>query len=170
MNLNRVYAIAARKFASLKRDHRTFAFIIVMPAIQILLFGVAIGQSPTGLDITILDNDATDVDDDLSRVLSGSETFVIHEEYSTTADARTAIEGGEIWAAIVISDNGTIEVHLDNSNQQVSSTIMVEVRNALTTILEEQGASLPLNIADPVYGENTLLDHCPSIYIYYRFK
>ena len=51
MNFNRIKAIAARKFSSIRRDHRMFAFIVMMPAIQILLFGFAIGASPTGLEV-----------------------------------------------------------------------------------------------------------------------
>jgi ABC-type multidrug transport system permease subunit len=153
MNLGRVRAIAARKFASLKRDHRTFAFIIIMPAIQILLFGIAIGQPPVGLGVALIGNEATDIDDDLMIKLGASESLIIHDEYTSAEEARSAIGEGELWAAIVVSDNGVIEVHLDNSNQQVSSTIMVEVRNALTEIMEEKGITPPVEIADPVYGD-----------------
>ncbi len=56
MNLQKVYAIAARKFASLRRDKRMFGFIVLMPALQILLFGWAIGGTPTGLNVVIVDD------------------------------------------------------------------------------------------------------------------
>ena len=152
MKINRVYAIAARKFSSLKRDHRTFAFIVVMPAIQILLFGIAIGQAPTGLDVAILNTSDNEIGEDFKNSLQDSDSLIIHEEYTTVEDVRNAILEGEIWAAIVI-ENETFEVHLDNSNQQVSSTILIEVRNTLTTIFEERGISPPIEISDPVYGD-----------------
>ncbi len=153
MNFGRVRAIAARKFTSLKRDHRTFAFIVIMPAIQILLFGIAIGQSPVGLEVAVISSEATDIDDDLMAKLGSSDALVLHDEYTSVGDARTAISEGNLWAAIVVTDTGGIEIHLDNSNQQVSSTILVEVRNALTEILEEKGVTPPLEVADPVYGD-----------------
>ena len=56
MNLQRVYAIAARKFASLRRDKRMFGFIVIMPALQILLFGWAIGGTPTDLNVIVVDD------------------------------------------------------------------------------------------------------------------
>ena len=49
LNITRVGAIAGRKFASLRRDKRMVGFIVIMPAIQILLFGIALGGTPTGL-------------------------------------------------------------------------------------------------------------------------
>ncbi|MDP6639698.1 MAG: ABC transporter permease [Candidatus Poseidoniaceae archaeon] len=153
MNVNRIYAIAARKFATLKRDHRTFAFIIIMPAIQILLFGIAIGQPPTGLDVAIVSNDQVDIDENFSTMLSQSDTFVIHNEYNSSESVRTAIAEGDLWAAITFSDSGVVEIHLDNSNQQVSSTILIEVRNALTDIMAGKGVALPLEVTDPIYGD-----------------
>ena len=60
MNFQRVYAIAARKFSSLRRDKRMFGFIIIMPAIQILLFGIAIGQAPADLDFAIINENSGD--------------------------------------------------------------------------------------------------------------
>ena len=124
-----------------------------MPAIQILLFGIAIGQSPVGLEVALIGSEATDIDDDLMTKLGASDSLILHDEYTSAEEARSAIGEGELWAAIVVSDNGVIEVHLDNSNQQVSSTIMVEVRNALTEIMEEKGITPPVEIADPVYGD-----------------
>ena len=51
MNWNKIKAIAKRKFSSIRRDHRMFAFIVLMPALQILLFGFAIGATPSGLEV-----------------------------------------------------------------------------------------------------------------------
>jgi len=153
MNFARIRAIAARKFASLRRDKRTFGFIVIMPAIQIVLMGIAIGQVPTGLDIAIINDGATGMGAIITDHLMDSESLVVHADYGSVAEARDGIEAGEIWAALHITPDGTLELHLDNSNQQVSATILVEVRNAMTAALEEQGDALPLAVAQPVYGE-----------------
>ena len=39
---------------------------------------------------------------------------------------------------------------LDNSNQQVTNTILLEVRDAMQ---EASGGQLPLHIAEPIYGD-----------------
>ena len=85
--------------------------------------------------------------------LAGSESLVLHVDYDSIEAARDAIEAGELWGALHVTPNGTLELHLDNSNQQVTNTILIEVRNAMTATLEEQGDALPLAVAQPVYGE-----------------
>ncbi len=153
MNFARIRAIAARKFASLRRDKRTFGFIVIMPAIQIVLMGIAIGQTPTGLDVAVIDDGPAGIGATITDHLAGSESLVLHADYGSVAEAREAIEAGDLWAALYITPSGTLELHLDNSNQQVTNTILVEVRNAMTAALEEQGDALPLAVAQPVYGE-----------------
>ena len=153
MNFTRIRAIAARKFASLRRDKRTFGFIVVMPAIQIVLMGIAIGQTPTGLDIAVIDDGPAGMGATITDHLVNSESLVVHTSYGSVAKAREGIEAGEIWAALHIAPNGTLEMHLDNTNQQVTNTIMLEVRNAMTAALEAQGDARPLVMAQPVYGE-----------------
>ena len=153
MNFTRIRAIAARKFASLRRDHRTFGFIVVMPAIQIVLMGIAIGQTPTGLDFALVDEGPSGMGASIMGHLAGSESLVLHVDYDSIEAARDAIEAGELWGALHVTPSGTLELHLDNSNQQVTNTILIEVRNAMTATLEEQGDALPLAVAQPVYGE-----------------
>ncbi|MEE3082727.1 MAG: ABC transporter permease [Candidatus Thermoplasmatota archaeon] len=149
MNWNRIYAIAARKFSSLRRDKRMFGFIVIMPAIQILLFGWAIGGAPTGIDVIVVDEGT---DSARSAVfighLEGSESLEISYSDSNES-AYSSVEDGDAWAVIHLLPDGTVELALDNSNQQVSGVILIEVRDALQ---EASGGMTPIAI-DPVYGE-----------------
>jgi len=118
-----------------------FAFIVIMPAIQILLFGFAIGASPTDLEvITVGENPVIEV-------LADSENLIISES-NDLEDARAKVEAGEAWA-VIEAENNSLVVHLDASNQQIMQTIMGEIRSAL----EDTVPSLPLEIADPIHGE-----------------
>ena len=141
MNWSRARAIAARKFASIRRDHRMFAFIVIMPAIQIILFGFAIGANPSGLEVITVGNH------DVIDNLQGSEHLILSKEIEIE-NAKKSVEEGEAWA--VIESNGTsIIIHIDASNQQVMQTILQEIRNSL----EETAPALPLEIAEPIHGE-----------------
>jgi ABC-2 type transport system permease protein len=153
MNLGRIHAIAARKFASLRRDKRMLGFIVIMPAIQILLFGIAIGGAPTGLDFAVVDEGPAGLGEVIIEELDASESMVLHTEYESISAARADIVSGELWGALHIHPNGTMELMLDNSNQQVSQTIIVEVRDALRAAVQAQGSSLPLEISEPIYGD-----------------
>lgn len=149
MNMNRIYAIAARKFSSLRRDKRMFGFIVIMPAIQILLFGWAIGGAPTGIDVVVVDEGT---DSARSAVfighLEGSDSLEISYSDSNES-AYSSVEDGDAWAVIHLLPDGTVELALDNSNQQISGVILLEVRDALQ---EASGGMTPITI-DPVYGE-----------------
>ncbi|MBT3772188.1 MAG: ABC transporter permease [Euryarchaeota archaeon] len=155
-DISRAYAIGARKFASLRRDKRMFGFIIIMPALQILLFGIAIGQSPSGLDVAIINNGTNEMSENFSSSMGSGDEINIHETYSTLNDAIMAVEDGELWGVIVIEDGPMdtidIEMHLDNSNQQITNTIIINVRDAANAAFESQGISLSITRAEPIYG------------------
>jgi len=118
-----------------------FAFIVIMPAIQILLFGFAIGASPTDLEVITVGEHP------VIEALADSENLIISES-NDFEDARAKVEAGEAWA-VIEAENNSLVVHLDASNQQIMQTIMSEIRSAL----EETAPALPLEIADPIHGE-----------------
>ena len=149
MNFQRVYAIAARKFASLRRDKRMFGFIVLMPALQILLFGWAIGGTPTDLSVVVVDDGPAEQSAIFVGHLEGGDTLLVTMEDSMDV-ANASVESGDSWAVIHLLPEGTISLVLDNSNQQVTNTILLEVRDAMQ---EATGGQLPLDIADPIYGE-----------------
>ncbi|MCS5536074.1 MAG: ABC transporter permease [Candidatus Poseidoniales archaeon] len=149
MNFQRVYAIAARKFASLRRDKRMFGFIVLMPALQILLFGWAIGGTPSDLSVVVVDDGPAEQSAIFIGHLEGGDTLLVTIEDSMDV-ANASVESGDSWAVIHLLSDGTISLVLDNSNQQVTNTILLEVRDAMQ---EATGGQLPLDIADPIYGE-----------------
>lgn len=53
----RLWAILIKEFNQFKRDHTTFALIIGIPVIQILLFGYAININPKNLPLAVLSAD-----------------------------------------------------------------------------------------------------------------
>jgi ABC-2 type transport system permease protein len=141
VNWNRIGAIASRKFRSIRRDHRMFAFIILMPAIQIILFGFAIGGSPTELDVITVGEHP------IFSELEESELLILDND-SDLEIAKQKVENGEAWA--VIESNGTtLTVHFDASNQQIMQTIINEIKIATQEIYP----TLSLQIAEPIHGE-----------------
>lgn len=149
MNFQRVYAITARKFASLRRDKRMFGFIVLMPALQILLFGWAIGGAPTDLNVVIVNDEKGEQSDIFINHLESGDTLLLAYEDSMDA-ANASVESGDAWAVIHLLPDGNISLVLDNSNQQITNTILIEIRDAMQ---EATGGQLPLGIADPIYGE-----------------
>ena len=53
-SINRFFAIIIKEFIQMRRDRLTFAMIILMPLIQLTLFGYAINTNPKNLPTTII--------------------------------------------------------------------------------------------------------------------
>ncbi|SVD04321.1 uncharacterized protein METZ01_LOCUS357175, partial [marine metagenome] len=126
-----------------------FGFIVLMPALQILLFGWAIGGTPTDLSVVVVDDGPAEQSAIFVGHLEGGDTLLVTIEDSMDV-ANASVESGDSWAVIHLLPDGTISLVLDNSNQQVTNTILLEVRDAMQ---EATGGQLPLDIADPIYGE-----------------
>ena len=145
MNFSHIRAIASRKFSSIKRDKRMFAFIVLMPAIQILLFGFAIGGSPDNLHIAVVGENA------LTDELAESDLLII-ENVDDVESGIDMVEAGEAWA-VVNASGSSIQIHFDASNQQIMQTIFQEVRLSLEAVSQQQGmVQLPIEQMDPIYG------------------
>ena len=52
--LSRVAAVMVKEFRQLSRDRLTYAMMLVMPVIQLLLFGYAINSEPRNLPTAVL--------------------------------------------------------------------------------------------------------------------
>ena len=56
-SLERVAAVLAKEFKQLLRDRLTYAMILVIPIVQLLLFGYAINSDPKHLPTAVLVQD-----------------------------------------------------------------------------------------------------------------
>jgi ABC-2 type transport system permease protein len=56
-SLERLYAVFVKELIQLRRDRLTFATMIAIPVMQLILFGFAINSDPKHLPTAVLDND-----------------------------------------------------------------------------------------------------------------
>ena len=56
-SLGRLYAVFVKELIQLRRDRLTFATMIAIPVMQLILFGFAINSDPKHLPTAVLDND-----------------------------------------------------------------------------------------------------------------
>src|SRR5262245_34951089 len=59
--LSKTWAVLVKEFIQLKRDRVSFAMIIMVPLIQLLLFGYAINTTPRNLPTAVLMQETTDL-------------------------------------------------------------------------------------------------------------
>jgi ABC-2 type transport system permease protein len=95
-SLSRFGAIAAKEFVQMRRDRLTFAMVIGVPLLQLVLFGFAINSDPRRLPTAVLDRDPGRLSRSLCEALEQSEYFDFVEALDDEARAQELLERGEV--------------------------------------------------------------------------
>jgi len=76
-SLSRFLAIARKEFVQMRRDRLTFAMIVGIPILQLVLFGYAINSDPKSLPTAIVDHDRSVMSRSLSAAIENTGYFDI---------------------------------------------------------------------------------------------
>src|SRR2546421_8014861 len=68
-------AMLIKEFIQLRRDRVSFAMIIMIPLVQLLLFGYAINTTPRDLPTAVLVQETSDVSRSILRALENTRYF-----------------------------------------------------------------------------------------------
>ena len=129
MSLRRLSSIVLKELRQLRRDRLTFAMIIGIPTMQLLLFGFAINLDVRHLDAAVLDQAGTARSRELVAQLGNAQ--VIHAAYRarTPADVADLLRAGKVSAAVVVppdfearlerGDRAPLQIVVDGSDQVV---------------------------------------------------
>ncbi len=104
----RILDITLKDLLQLRRDFRTFMFLILMPIIFTLLFGYAFGgfgggASDARLPVGYLDQDDSWVAHALHDLLAKSEVIRLEENaFRSPADLEKSVADGDLAAAIIV--------------------------------------------------------------------
>jgi ABC-2 type transport system permease protein len=106
----RVYAIMAKEFTQLTRDRLTYAMILVLPIVQLLLFGYAINDDPHHLATAVLVQDQGRFSRSILSELRQSGYFDLTQSVQSPADLDHLIETGKVQFAVTIPADFTRRV------------------------------------------------------------
>src|SRR6202051_5128234 len=73
----RTWAVLVEEFIQLRRDRVSFAMIIMIPLIQLMLFGYAINTNPRHLPTAVLLQEKTDVGRSILEALKNTDYFAV---------------------------------------------------------------------------------------------
>jgi ABC-2 type transport system permease protein len=110
ISYSRILAVLAKEFTQLVRDRLTYAMIVGIPIIQLLLFGYAINADPKHLPTAVLVQDQGDFSRSVIASLKNSEYFDIVDAVGTPAELNKLIEQGSVQFAITIPGDFTRDV------------------------------------------------------------
>ncbi len=131
MNLARLFAVVRKELVQLGRDRLTFAMIVGIPTLQLLLFGFAINLDIRHLPAAVLDQADTARSRELVAELTSSQVLDFRERIAVPQDVATLMRNGRISAAVVIPpdfearlerrDRPAWQVVVDGSDQSVQA-------------------------------------------------
>ena len=100
--LLRIYAIFTKEFTQLKRDRMTFGMVIMIPLIQLMLFGYAINTNIRHIPVGVVDQSQTGLSRVLIQTINATQVVKFTAEYINVQQAEAAIASAEVRAVLVI--------------------------------------------------------------------
>lgn len=106
----RILAVLIKEFIQLTRDRLTYAMILVLPIVQLMLFGYAINNDPRHLPTAILVQDQGPMARSTVSALVNSGYFEIVRTAASPVELDEALARGEVQFALTIPADFTRKV------------------------------------------------------------
>lgn len=138
-NIKRIIAVIRKEFYQIKRDKRTIAIILLMPIMELLLFGYAASTSVDHISTVVFNNDIGTESRELLDNFTNSQYFDINYIAYSMNDVQEYIDNGHAKAGIVIPPEYSQNIKSDKTSQ---IQLVVDGSDPTTaqTILQSAGA------------------------------
>ena len=100
--LRKTWAVLVKEFIQLKRDRVSFAMIIMIPLVQLMLFGYAINTNPRHLPTAVLLQEHSDLGRSILAAIRNTDYFNVTELPRTEAELDELLASGKVLFAIEI--------------------------------------------------------------------
>jgi ABC-2 type transport system permease protein len=98
----RTYAMLLKEFIQLRRDRVSFAMIVMIPLIQLLLFGYAINTTPRDLPTAVLIQENSDLSRSIVAAMENTRYFKVTQMPRTEAEIDHLLASGTVLFAVEI--------------------------------------------------------------------
>jgi ABC-2 type transport system permease protein len=98
----RSYAMVVKEFIQLKRDRVSFAMIVMIPVMQLLLFGYAINTTPRNLPTAVLLQEDSDLARSILKALENTSYFRFTREVHDVAEFDNLLLSGKVLFGVEI--------------------------------------------------------------------
>jgi ABC-2 type transport system permease protein len=95
---HRFLALVQKEFNQLRRDPKVVTLLIVLPVLQLLLFGFILNSKIENVRLGVIDQSRTPESRELIANLSESRSFRLTQSYLTPVDLSNAITDGTVQA------------------------------------------------------------------------
>ena len=129
----RMKAIIVKEFRQLSRDRITFGMVVMIPLIQLLLFGYAINTDIRQIPIAVVDQSQSTAGRVIIESVKVTQVVDVVQRYATVQQAELAIKQGVVRAALILPNDLTQRIMqqrvlgqwiVDGSDTMISSAIL----------------------------------------------
>jgi ABC-2 type transport system permease protein len=98
----RSYAMLVKEFIQLRRDRVSFAMIVMLPVMQLVLFGFAINTTPHNLPTAVLLQEESDLGRSILKAMENTAYFRFTHEVHTVAEFDDLLKSGKVLFGVEI--------------------------------------------------------------------
>jgi len=158
LSFARVKAVLLKEFVQMRRDRMTFAMMVGIPIMQLIMFGFAINSDPRNLPTALIDRDQSTFSRSIILAAENSTFMDIDYRPRTEEEAEQLIREGKVNFIFIIPENFSrdlvrgdqpqILVISDATDPSASSGAMNSMRQIVQSgLLRDLSGSLP-HLAD----------------------
>jgi ABC-2 type transport system permease protein len=103
--MKQITAFIKKEFCHILRDKRTVLILLVMPIVQIILFGFAITTEVKNTPMAILDPSKDAATRQITERLAASDYFTFARELHNSKEVEKAFQTGDIKLVVVFNEN-----------------------------------------------------------------
>ena len=144
----RISAVTFKEFRQLSRDRLTFGMVVMIPLIQLLLFGYAINTNIRNIEVGLLDAAQSSSSRLIIDAVRATQVVDFTESYTSPQEAEAAITAGRVRAVLVLprdleqrtanpASNLPLGQWLVDASDNIVSSALLGLRNMpLNTLLQ----------------------------------
>jgi ABC-2 type transport system permease protein len=154
----KTWAMLLKEFIQLRRDRVSFAMIIMIPLVQLMLFGYAINTMPRDLPTAVLMQERNDLTRSILAALENTKFFKVTRLPRTEAEVDQLLASGTVLFAVEIpanfersvrrGDKPAMLIEADATDPVASGTALGALGQVLQTALSHD-RDVPDNTAMP---------------------
>jgi ABC-2 type transport system permease protein len=159
----RFVAVLAKEFVQMRRDRVTFAMMVGVPIMQLILFGFAINSDPKNLPTAVLDADPSVFSRSFIRAMENSGYFRVTKVVRSDAEGGRLLETGQVQFLVTVphdfarklqrGERPVLLVEGDASDPAATSNALTALLNLNQTALDHdlRGALASLRNGPPPF-------------------
>ncbi len=98
---HRFLAVLVKELAQVRRDRLTFAMMVGIPILQLVLFGYVINMDPKGLPAAVVSADASPFSRSLTQALRNTGYFRFVAAPATVGEAERMMARKKLWPRLL---------------------------------------------------------------------